>query len=77
MRHFPYGPERLDLQPFRLHNGCMAQFTVRITDELNERIADAASEDKRSKAREIEWLLEAGLSVRAVPLAQDDEDQGT
>lgn len=77
MRHFLYGPERLDLQPFRLHTGYMAQFTIRIADELNERIAEAAGEDKRSKAREIEWLLEAGLSVRAVPLAQDGEDQGT
>lgn len=48
----------------------MAQFTIRIYDELNESIAAAAEADKRSKNSEIEWLLERGLQARAADIAQ-------
>jgi hypothetical protein len=43
----------------------MAQFTIRIPDDLRDRIKAAADEDKRSMAGEIEWLLDAMLAMRA------------
>ena len=55
----------LDVQPSWLHNGYMATFTIRISDELHDKIKTAAAEDRRSQAREIEWLLETGLLNRA------------
>ena len=42
----------------------MAQFTIRIPDELNERVRTAAAEDHRSKNSEIRLLLGAGLTLR-------------
>jgi len=53
-----------DDEPARLHNGCMAQFTIRISDELRDRIKTAAEQDKRSMNGEIEWLLDAMLTAR-------------
>jgi hypothetical protein len=43
----------------------MAQFTIRIDDDLRDRIRDAAAEDKRSMNGEIEWLLDAMLAMRS------------
>jgi hypothetical protein len=43
----------------------MAQFTIRIPDELRDRIVSAADADKRSMNGEIEWLLEGALAERA------------
>jgi len=42
----------------------MAQYTIRVPDELDERIRTAAAEDRRSKNGEIEWLLETALLAR-------------
>jgi hypothetical protein len=42
--------------------GRMAQFTIRIPDEMRDRIRSAAEGHKRSLNGEIEWLLEAGLT---------------
>jgi hypothetical protein len=42
----------------------MSQFTIRIPDDLRDRIAAAAAEDRRSMNGEIEWLLEAALAAR-------------
>ncbi len=42
----------------------MAQFTIRIADELHDRIKAAAAEDRRSGNGEIEWLLEMALKWR-------------
>lgn len=42
----------------------MTQFTIRIPDELRDRIVAAAGEDKRSMNGEIEWLLERALAAR-------------
>ena len=44
----------------------MAQFTIRIDDELHARIKAAAAEDKRSRNGEIEWLLQVALEWRLV-----------
>jgi hypothetical protein len=49
------------MQPLWFYAGCMAQFTIRISDELRDRIRAAAARDKRSVNGEIEWLLEAEL----------------
>jgi hypothetical protein len=40
----------------------MAQFTIRIPDEMRDRIRQAAAEDRRSMNAEIEWLLDTSLS---------------
>jgi hypothetical protein len=45
----------------------MAQFTIRIPDELHDRIKQAAEEDRRSRNGEIEWLLDTALSRRRKP----------
>ena len=42
----------------------MAQFTIRIPDEMRDRIKAAADEDRRSMNGEIEWLLESSLLSR-------------
>lgn len=42
----------------------MAQFTIRIPDEMRDRIKAAADADKRSMNAEIEWLLESALASR-------------
>lgn len=42
----------------------MAQFTIRIPDEMRDRIKAAADEDRRSMNGEIEWLLADSLSRR-------------
>ena len=42
----------------------MATFTIRIPDEMRDRIKTAAGEDHRSMNGEIEWLLERGLDYR-------------
>jgi len=44
----------------------MAAFTIRIPDEMQDRIRHAAAEDKRSMNGEVEWLLESALSRRAI-----------
>jgi hypothetical protein len=42
----------------------MAQFTIRIPDNLRDRIKAAADEDMRTMNGEIEWLLAASLNHR-------------
>lgn len=42
----------------------MATFTIRIPDEMRDRIKAAADEDRRSMNGEIEWLLESSLASR-------------
>jgi hypothetical protein len=42
----------------------MATFTIRIPDEMRDRIKAAADEDRRSMTGEIEWLLERGMDYR-------------
>ena len=42
----------------------MATFTIRIPDEMRDRIKAAADEDRRSMNGEIEWLLESSLVSR-------------
>lgn len=42
----------------------MAEFTIRIPDDLRERIKAAASADRRSMNGEIEWLLLVALGSR-------------
>jgi hypothetical protein len=42
----------------------MATFTIRIPDEMRDRIKAAADEDRRSMNGEIEWLLESSLDQR-------------
>lgn len=42
----------------------MAQFTIRIPDELHDYIKAAAAEDKRSMNGEVHWLLETGRLTR-------------
>jgi hypothetical protein len=48
----------------------MAQFTIRIPDELRDRIKTAAGEDLRSMTAEIEWLLDTGLQWRVQRLSK-------
>jgi len=54
----------LDMRPLRLHTGCMAQFTIRIPDELRGTIIAAAEADERSMNGEITWLLRVGIVAR-------------
>jgi hypothetical protein len=54
----------LDRQPKRLQTGCMATFTIRIPDELQDRIKTSAEKDKRSVNAEIEWMLESFIVMR-------------
>jgi len=42
----------------------MATFTIRIPDEMRDRIRQAAADDKRSMNGEIEWLLSDSLDRR-------------
>jgi hypothetical protein len=42
----------------------MATFTIRIPDEMRDRIKAAADEDRRSMNGEIEWLLGSSLDRR-------------
>lgn len=42
----------------------MAQFTIRIPDEMRDRIKESASADKRSMNGQIEWLLQHALEAR-------------
>ena len=42
----------------------MAQFTIRVPDDLHERLKAAAAADKRSMNGEIEWLLLVALGHR-------------
>ncbi len=42
----------------------MAQFTIRVPDEMRERIKRAAEGDRRSMNAEIEWLLDDALARR-------------
>jgi hypothetical protein len=42
----------------------MATFTIRIPDEMRDRIKAAADEDRRSMNGEIEWLLGSSLEQR-------------
>ena len=42
----------------------MATFTVRISDEMHQRIKDAAEADDRSLNGEVSWLLKVALDVR-------------
>lgn len=42
----------------------MATFTIRIPDEMRDRIKAAADEDRRSMNGEIEWLLGNSLDRR-------------
>ena len=42
----------------------MAQFTIRIPDDLRDRIKAAAEQDRRSMNSEIEWLLENSIAAR-------------
>lgn len=49
----------------------MATFTIRIPDEMRDRIKAAADEDRRSMNGEIEWLLESSLAGR-----QSDRQNG-
>jgi len=44
----------------------MATFTIRVPDEMHERIKAAADEDRRSMNSEIEWLLDAALTKRQI-----------
>jgi predicted transcriptional regulator len=44
----------------------MADFTIRIPDELKERVKNAASRDNRSLNREIEHMLDGFLAMRAM-----------
>ncbi len=44
----------------------MAQFTIRIPDEMRERIKAAAAQDIRSLNGEVEWLLDAALRSREI-----------
>jgi hypothetical protein len=48
----------------------MAQFTIRVPDELRDDIKAAAERDDRSMNGEINWLLRVGLEQRLA-------DQGT
>ncbi len=41
----------------------MAEFTIRIPDDLDDRVKAAAAASKRSKNGEIEWLIERGLDA--------------
>jgi hypothetical protein len=50
----------------------MAQFTIRIPDELRDRIVAAAGADKRSMNGEIEWLLEAALDHREAQIRKEE-----
>jgi hypothetical protein len=43
----------------------MAQYTIRVPDDLDESVSAAAAADERSKNGEIIWLLKAGLKARA------------
>ena len=54
------------MQPPWLHPGCMAAFTIRIPDEMRDRIRQRAETDKRSVNGEIEWLLDAALGMMAI-----------
>lgn len=44
----------------------MAQFTIRVRDEIRDRIKKVAGEDHRSMNGEIEWLLESALCQREI-----------
>ena len=50
----------------------MAQYTIRVPDELDARVQQAASEDTRSKNGEINWLLRLGLAARTERPAPQD-----
>jgi len=54
----------------------MATMTVRIPDEMHERIKEAAQEDVRSINGEVEWLLKVGLDSRPTPEARRESAEG-
>lgn len=49
----------------------MAQFTIRIPDDLHDRIKTAADEDRRSMNGEIEWLLADSLNHRETAIEKE------
>lgn len=54
----------------------MATFTIRISDEMRDRIKSAADEDRRSMNGEVEWLLEGALARRAERNGTDRAEEG-
>jgi hypothetical protein len=48
----------------------MAQFTIRIPDDLRDRIKAASDEDMRTMNGEIEWLLADALNHREAAIKE-------
>jgi Arc-like DNA binding domain len=54
----------------------MATLTVRIPDEMHERVKRAADEDVRSVNEEIAWFIKTGLDGRPTPAARRESAEG-
>lgn len=55
----------------------MAEFTIRIPDDLDDRVKAAAVVAKRSRNGEIEWLIERGLDAEDEIASRRDNPRET